>query len=106
MKFYVAVPSEGRDDQFYDLSSQESDKLSNNSDHVKCLYRDAVSEKANIESMMSRIRKICESKGKTKKTPNPQPITKTIGESYNIMINKNLVLLILNIHVYIMCRIC
>ncbi|KAL0677095.1 hypothetical protein Bca4012_005076 [Brassica carinata] len=76
---FPEVPSEGRDDQFYDLSSQESDKLSNNSDHVKCLYRDAVSEKANIESMMSRIRKICESKGKTKKTPNPQPITKTIG---------------------------
>nr|VDC94634.1 unnamed protein product [Brassica oleracea] len=75
---FPEVPSEGRDDQFYDLSSQESDKLSNNSDHVKCLYRDAVSEKANIESMMSRIRKICESKGKTKKTPNPQPITKTI----------------------------
>ncbi|KAG2282555.1 hypothetical protein Bca52824_053775 [Brassica carinata] len=103
---FPELPDEGRDDQFYDLSSQESDKLSNNSDHVKCLYRDAVSEKANIESMMSRIRKICESKGKTKKTPNPQPITKTIGESYNIMINKNLVLLILNIHVYIMCRIC
>lgn len=67
MKLYVAVPSEGRDDQFYDLSSQESDKLVDNSEPVKCLYRDAVSEKANIESMMSRIRKICESKGKTKK---------------------------------------
>lgn len=90
MKLYVAVPSEGRDDQFYDLSSQESDKLVDNSEPVKCLYRDAVSEKANIESMMSRIRKICESKGKTKKTPNSQPITKTIGESYNIMINKEL----------------
>ncbi|CAF2043988.1 unnamed protein product [Brassica napus] len=87
---FPEVPSEGRDDQFYDLSSQESDKLVDNSEPVKCLYRDAVSEKANIESMMSRIRKICESKGKTKKTPNSQPITKTIGESYNIMIFKEL----------------
>ncbi|KAH0909765.1 hypothetical protein HID58_033086 [Brassica napus] len=87
---FPEVPSEGRDDQFYDLSSQESDKLVDNSEPVKCLYRDAVSEKANIESMMSRIRKICESKGKTKKTPNSQPIIKTIGESYNIMIFKEL----------------
>ncbi|KAG2292440.1 hypothetical protein Bca52824_039109 [Brassica carinata] len=42
---------------------QESD-VSNASDHAQDLFREALSEKANIESMMARIRKMCESKGK------------------------------------------
>ncbi|KAH0942900.1 hypothetical protein HID58_002537, partial [Brassica napus] len=48
------------------FSSQESD-VSNVSDHAQDLFREAVSEKANIESMMARIRKMCESKGKLEK---------------------------------------
>ncbi|KAG5412561.1 hypothetical protein IGI04_003230 [Brassica rapa subsp. trilocularis] len=48
------------------FSSQESD-VSNVSDHAQDLFREAVSEKAKIESMMARIRKMCESKGKLKK---------------------------------------
>lgn len=90
MKLYVAVPSEGQDDHFYDLSSQESDTVSNVSDHAQDLFREAVSEKANIESMMARIRKMCESKVKIKKktieyTDYPK---KHIGKSYNIMIKE------------------
>ncbi|KAF2577657.1 hypothetical protein F2Q68_00005647 [Brassica cretica] len=54
---FPEVPSEGQDDHFYDLSSQESDTVSNVSDHAQDLVREAVSEKANIESMMARIRK-------------------------------------------------
>ncbi|KAF2576090.1 hypothetical protein F2Q70_00005547 [Brassica cretica] len=55
---FPEVPSEGQDDHFYDLSSQESDTISNVSDHAQASFREAVSEKANIESMMARIRKI------------------------------------------------
>ncbi|CAF1771464.1 hypothetical protein Bca4012_045407 [Brassica carinata] len=61
---FLEVLSEGQDDHFYDLSSQESDTISNVSYHAQALFREAVSEKANIESMMARIRKMCESKGK------------------------------------------
>ncbi|KAH0863228.1 hypothetical protein HID58_080439 [Brassica napus] len=88
--FIMNIPSEGQDDHFYDLSSQESDTVSNVSDHAQDLFREAVSEKANIESMMARIRKMCESKVKIKKktieyTDYPK---KHIGKSYNIMIKE------------------
>lgn len=87
--FYLNIsdPSEVKEDQFYDLSSQDSDTISNNSDHVQTSFRDAVTEKANIDSMMSKIRKICESKGKTKKKiKREEPIPTSIRKTYNIMI--------------------
>ncbi|CAN6985219.1 unnamed protein product [Brassica oleracea var. botrytis] len=48
------------------FSSQESD-VSNVSDHAQDLFREALSEKANIESKTAKIRKMCESKRKIKK---------------------------------------